>query len=73
MASEVEFIPLLLGMGLTTLSLSPPMIPEIKNIIRSVSIRYCEAIAQKALSFDTSKQTINFFRDEKRKILSFEI
>jgi len=73
MASEVEFIPLLLGMGLTTLSLSPPMIPEIKNIIRSVSIRDCEAIAQKALSFDTSKQTINFLRDEKRKILSVEI
>lgn len=73
MASEVEFIPLLLGLGLTTLSLSPPMIPEVKNIIRSISLSDCEAIAQKALSFDTSKQTINFLRDEKRKILSVEI
>lgn len=73
MASDVEYTPLLLGLGLTTLSLSPPMIPEVKNIVRSVSIQHCEEIARKALSFDTSKQTINFLREEVRKILAVEI
>lgn len=72
MASEIEYIPLLLGMGITTLSLSPPMIPEVKNIIRSVSMSRCEKIAKKVMGFDTSKQTINYLRDEKRKILSGE-
>ena len=36
MASDIDLIPLLLGMGFTTLSLAIPMIPEIKKIIRMV-------------------------------------
>ena len=36
MASEPEVTPLLLGMGFRTLSLAPPMLPEVKKIIRTV-------------------------------------
>jgi len=38
MASEPEYIMLLLGMGVRTISLTPPMLPEIKQIIRSVTM-----------------------------------
>ncbi|MFA5252737.1 MAG: phosphoenolpyruvate--protein phosphotransferase, partial [Phycisphaerae bacterium] len=41
MASEPEYIMLLLGMGVRAISLTPPMIPEIKQIIRSVTIEDC--------------------------------
>ncbi len=68
MASEVEYTPLLLGMGFTTLSLAPPMIPEIKKIIRSLTQEKCHEIARKSLQMDTDKQVISYLREEVRKI-----
>ncbi len=68
MASEPEVTPLLLGMGFRTLSLAPPMIPEVKKVIRSVSVEYCRRMARKVLAFDTESQTVNFIREEFRKI-----
>jgi phosphotransferase system enzyme I (PtsI) len=64
MASEIEYVPLLLGLGYTSLSLAPPMIPEIKELIRSISMEECQRLARKALSFDTDRQTINYLRAE---------
>ena len=72
MASELEYASLLIGMGLRTLSLAAPMIPEVKRLIRSVSVAECEQIAQKALSFETAKQTTNYLREELRKIMAVE-
>ena len=72
MASEKEFTPMLLGMGLTTLSLAPPMIPEIKKVVRSVSLEQCRNIARKALSFDTDTQTLSFLWAEMQNILPEE-
>jgi len=72
MASEIEFIPLLIGLGFTELSLAPPMIPEIKKVIRSVSYEQCKRLARKTLTFDTEKQTINYLRNEIQEILRNE-
>ncbi|MCK4629102.1 MAG: phosphoenolpyruvate--protein phosphotransferase, partial [Sedimentisphaerales bacterium] len=72
MASEVEYTMLLLGMGCTTLSLSPPMIPEIKKIIRSVSLSDCRRLARKALAMDTDTQIISLLRGELHKIQGIE-
>jgi len=69
MASEADYVPLLLGLGYTTLSLAPPMIPEIKKVVRSVSMEQCRHMARKALGFDTDKQTISFLRTEMQEIL----
>ncbi len=73
MASDIEYTPLLLGLGFTKLSLAPPMMPEIKKIIRSVSLEYCRKIARKVLSFDTDKQTVSFLHEEVRKIQDNEM
>jgi len=73
MASEIEYTPLLLGLGLKTLSLAPPMIPEVKKMIRLLSYRDCQAIARRARSFETGKQTINYLREEVRKVLGEEL
>ena len=70
MASDTEFTALLLGMGFTTLSLAPPMIPEIKKVVRSLSIEHCRRLARKALSFDTDKQVISFLRSEMAEIVA---
>jgi len=69
MASEPEYIMLLLGMGVRTLSLAPPMIPEIKQIIRSVTIEDCNNLARKILAMNSERQISNYLRDATRKIL----
>ncbi len=69
MASEPEYIMLLLGMGFRTLSLAPPMIPEIKQIVRSVTMQECNKMARKVLGMNSERQISNFLRDATRKIL----
>jgi phosphotransferase system enzyme I (PtsI) len=68
-SSEPEYIMLLLGMGVRTLSLAPPMIPEIKQIIRSVSIEECNKLARKVGGMDSQRQIKNYLRDAAMKIL----
>ena len=69
MASEPEYIMLLLGMGIRTISLAPPMIPEIKQIIRSVTIEDCNNLARTILGMNTERQISTYLRDATRKIL----
>ena len=69
MASEPEYIMLLLGIGLRTISLTPPMIPEIKQIVRSVTIEDCNNLARKVLGMNSERQISNYLRDATRKIL----
>ncbi len=69
MASEPEYVMLLLGMGIRTLSLTAPMIPEIKQIIRSVTIEDCNNLARKILSMNSERQISNYLRAAARKIL----
>ena len=69
MASEPEYIMLLLGMGVRAISLAPPMIPEIKQIIRSVTIEDCNNVVRKVLGMNSERQISSFLRDAARKIL----
>jgi phosphotransferase system enzyme I (PtsI) len=69
MASEPESVMLLLGLGLRKLSLAAPMIPEIKQIIRSVTIEECNKVARKVLGMNSERQISSFLRDAARKIL----
>lgn len=69
MASEPEHIMLLLGMGVRTLSIAPPMIPEIKQIIRSVTIEESNQIARKVLSMNSENHISSYLRTVAREIL----
>ncbi|MHC4594607.1 MAG: phosphoenolpyruvate--protein phosphotransferase [Planctomycetota bacterium] len=69
MASEPEYIMLLLGMGIRTISLAPPMIPEIKQIIRSVTMEDCNNLARKVLGMNSERQISSYLRNATRKIL----
>ena len=69
MASEPESIMLLLGMGVRTISIAIPMIPEIKQIIRSVTIKDCNMLARKIISMNSERQISSYLRDAARKIL----
>jgi len=69
MASQPEHVMLLLGMGIRVMSLSPPMIPEIKQVIRSVTLADCHQTARKVLSMSSERQITSFLRNATRKIL----
>ena len=69
MASEPEYVMLLLGMGIRTLSLSSPMIPEIKQVVRSVRLQDCNKVARKVLSMNSQRQISAYLRNAATKIL----
>ena len=69
MASEPEYVMLLLGLGFRTFSLAPPMIPEVKKIIRSVTIETCNSVARKVLMMNSEREVTNYLRDAAKKIL----
>jgi phosphotransferase system enzyme I (PtsI) len=68
-ASEPEYVMLLLGLGIRTLSITPPMIPEIKQVIRSVTIEDCNQLARKVLAMNSERQISGYLRSAARKIL----
>jgi phosphotransferase system enzyme I (PtsI) len=69
MAGSLEYCLLLIGLGLRHLSMAAKNIPEIKKIVRSTTIRRCEAVARKALRFDDDRQVLNYLRDQTRSII----
>lgn len=69
MAGQPLYTLLLLGLGLKTLSMAPANIPEVKKLIRLVSLKQAKRIAKRALSFETDRQVTNYLRDETRKVL----
>jgi phosphotransferase system enzyme I (PtsI) len=68
-ASEPEYVMLLLGMGVRTLSMTPPMIPEIKQVIRSVTMEDCNHLAREVLAMNSERQISAYLRNAARKIL----
>ena len=63
------FLIVLLGLGLRTFSVAPPMLPEIKKIIRSVTIKDAEEIAAQAVKLGDTRKTAEYLKAETRKIL----
>jgi phosphotransferase system enzyme I (PtsI) len=69
MSGEPLYTMLLLGMGLRQLSVTPHHIPEIKKIIRSVSIAEAEEVAREALGKESAREVNNYLREQTRRIL----
>ncbi|WP_424245106.1 phosphotransferase system enzyme I (PtsI) [Elusimicrobium posterum] len=56
LASDPDYIPLLIGLGVDTLSTSPRMFLRIKNKLRNVSYDACSNLAQAALLSTSSEE-----------------
>ena len=59
--------PLLVGLGMTEISMTSAMIPEIKKIIRSLTYEECKRMARKALKMDTSQEIMSYMQRELKK------
>jgi phosphotransferase system enzyme I (PtsI) len=69
MSGEPIYTMLLLGLGLRQLSVTPHNIPEIKKIIRSITIEEANEIAQEVLRLETARDVNNYLREQTRRIL----
>ena len=50
LASDLAAAPILVGLGATSLSASPAIIPELKALIRTLTIEGCKSVAAQALT-----------------------
>lgn len=69
MSGDPVYTMLLLGLGLRSMSVSPFAIPEIKKIIRSVSMDEVKDVTEKALALDDPDHTLAYLTDRTRQIL----
>ena len=68
MSSDPVFISLLIGMGIRQFSSTPHAIPEIKEVIRNLTIESAEQIAAHALTLDLARDVENYLRGELHRI-----
>ena len=61
-ACDPLVIPLLIGMGIDELSVSPVVLPKVKEIIRGLDRRQCKHMADTALSFSTEEEIERYLR-----------
>ncbi len=69
MAGEPLFTPLLLGLGLDELSMSPIVIPEVKEVVRSLTLKEAKELSRKALNLSTAQEIEALLKEKVRKIL----
>ena len=69
MSGEPLYIPLLVGLGLRQLSATPRKIPEIKRVIRELTIAEAERLAEYALTLETARQVGSYLRDQLRRYI----
>jgi len=69
MAGDAAMVLILLGLGLNEFSMPSLSIPQIKYIIRSVSMQEVRRIAQKALTLSTGREVELFIQGKLKEIL----
>ena len=60
MASDLRYIPILIGLGVEELSMSPIAIGHARRLIRKISMADAEKIADQALHATTAKEALNY-------------
>ena len=69
MCSNPAYTMLLLGLGLRQFSVVPASLPEIKNVLRHISVADCRAVVQRVSSMENARDIGNFLREEvKRRV-----
>ncbi len=63
MAGDPVYMPVLLGMGITELSMTPQAIPAVKNAIRSLHMKESAAFAEKLLCKTTGREADAFLKE----------
>lgn len=68
MSSDPVFLPLLIGMGIRQFSVTPHAIPELKEVIRNLTISKAEKIAERAETLEVARDVENYLGGELRRL-----
>jgi len=68
MSADPKFVPLLVGLGLRQLSATPYAIPGLKEVVRNITIRQAQKIAEHAETLDLARDIENYLRGELDKL-----
>jgi phosphotransferase system enzyme I (PtsI) len=69
MGGEPLYTLLLLGLGVRQLSMPPHQVPEIKRVIRGISLAQARAVAEEALRQETAEAVLDLLREALRRAL----
>lgn len=69
MSGDPTFTALLVGFGLRQLSATPRKIPELKRVIRLLTVADAERVAREALTLDAARDVTTLLKDYLRRIL----
>ncbi|MEP7071161.1 MAG: phosphoenolpyruvate--protein phosphotransferase [Verrucomicrobiota bacterium] len=58
MASEIELTPLLLGLGVHELSVSPTLVPRVKSAIRNLRFDECQQLVREVMALETPAEIL---------------
>lgn len=68
MSSDPVFLPLLIGMGIRQFSVTPHAIPELKEVIRNLTISRAEIIAARAETLEVARDVENYLGGELKRL-----
>ncbi len=66
MAGDAIYAPLLLGLGVDELSMTPPLIPAVKYLVRSMKLSDAQKLAADALKLTTAKEIMTLCEEFSR-------
>ncbi|HUW99758.1 MAG: phosphoenolpyruvate--protein phosphotransferase [Phycisphaerae bacterium] len=69
MAGEPMYTILLLGLGVDALSVSPATLPEVKKVIRSVTMDQAREVVEKVFWFDSDREVDAYLSELTRRLL----
>jgi phosphotransferase system enzyme I (PtsI) len=67
MAGEPSLVPLLLGLGIDELSAAPPLVPQVKFMVRRLKLSDCQALAEFALNCESGQEILARCQDLARQ------
>jgi multiphosphoryl transfer protein len=73
LASEPAAVPVLLGLGVHELSVVPTLVPQLKSLIRTLTLDTCRSLAQRAVALDTAEAVralVNDFSASESRVAS---
>jgi len=68
MAGNPLMVPLLIGLGADELSVSPALVPMVKDVIRNLRYAQAEELASKALASESPKEVLDLCRELTQEI-----
>jgi phosphotransferase system enzyme I (PtsI) len=72
MAGDPVLAPLLLGLGVDELSMTPPLIPAVKYVVRAMTLADARALAEEALTLSGGREVLTLCEQFHRARVRFD-